>query len=122
MHLLLLDFNDLVYNAMHIACGFEGGRSANSSEKVSFFVKKTEKGVRVMVKGQLKTKEVTPLTVLKGPINETGNLSNRLRAVLNAYPSRLGPCPPFRAAEWERRPGLFSAASTRPHGSLTGRL
>jgi len=82
---------------------YEGGRSANVSEKVSFLVEKTDKGVRVMVKGQPKTEEVIPLAVLKesinkaaygytdkhvGPREEVGNkggsLSNRLRAVLKA--------------------------------------
>jgi len=86
-----------------IECEYEGGRSANVSEKVSFLVEKTDKGVRVMVKGQPKTEEVIPLAVLKesinkaaygytdkhvGPKEEVGNkggsLSNRLRAVLSA--------------------------------------
>ncbi len=86
-----------------VACEYEGGRSANVSEKVSFLVEKTDKGVRVMVKGQPKTEEVIPLAALKesinkvayqytdkhvGPKEEVGNkggsLSNRLRAVLNA--------------------------------------
>jgi len=86
-----------------VPCEYEGGRSANVSEKVSFLVEKTDKGVRVMVKGQPKTEEVIPLTALKesinkaaygdtdkhvGPKEEVGNkggsLSNRLRAVLNA--------------------------------------
>ena len=86
-----------------VECEYEGGRSANVSEKVSFLVEKTEKGVRVMVKGQPKTEEVIPLAALKesinkaaygytdkhvGPKEEVGNkggsLSNRLRAVLNA--------------------------------------
>jgi len=86
-----------------IACEYEGGRSANVSEKVSFLVEKTDKGVRVMVKGQPKTEEVIPLAALKesinkaaygytekhvGPKEEVGNkggsLSNRLRAALQA--------------------------------------
>jgi hypothetical protein len=86
-----------------IECEYEGGRSANVSEKVSFLVEKTDKGVRVMVKGQPKTEEVIPLAALKesinkaayaytdkhvGPKEEVGNkggsLSNRLRAVLQA--------------------------------------
>ncbi len=86
-----------------VACEYEGGRSANVSEKVSFLVEKTDKGIRVMVKGQPKTEEVIPLAALKesinksayaytdkhvGPKEEVGNkggsLSNRLRAVLNA--------------------------------------
>jgi len=84
-----------------IECEYEGGRSANVSEKVSFLVEKTEKGVRVMVKGQPKTEEVIPLAALKESINKAaygytekhlgpkekignkgGSLSNRLRAVL----------------------------------------
>ena len=83
-----------------VACEYAGGRSANVSEKVSFLVEKTDKGVRVMVKGQPKTEEVIPLAALKesinkaayaytdkhvGPKEEVGNkggrLSNRLRAV-----------------------------------------
>jgi hypothetical protein len=86
-----------------VECEYEGGRSANVSEKVSFLVEKTDKGVRVMVKGQPKTEEVIPLAALKesinkaayaytgkwlGPKEEVGNkggsLSNRLRAVLQA--------------------------------------
>ena len=86
-----------------IECEYEGGRSANVSEKVSFLVEKTEKGVRVMVKGQPKTEEVIPLAALKesinkaaygytdkhvGPKEEVGNkggsLSNRLRAAIQA--------------------------------------
>jgi hypothetical protein len=86
-----------------VACEFSGGRSTNVSEKVSFLVEKTDKGVRVMVKGKPKTEEVIPLSVLKesinkaayaftdkhvGPKEEVGNkggsLSNRLRAVLSA--------------------------------------
>jgi hypothetical protein len=86
-----------------VACEYEGGRSANVSEKVTFLVEKTDKGVRVMVKGQPKTEEVIPLAALKesvnreayryaeahiGPREKVGNkggsLSNRLRAVLNA--------------------------------------
>jgi len=86
-----------------IECEFEGGRSANVSEKVSFLVEKTDKGVRVMVKGQPKTEEVIPLAALKESVNREaykyveahigprekignkgGSLSNRLRAVLNA--------------------------------------
>ena len=86
-----------------VECEYEGGRSANVSEKVSFLVEKTDKGVRVMVKGQPKTEEVIPLAALKesinkaaygytdkhvGPKEEVGNkggsLSNRLRAALNA--------------------------------------
>ncbi|MBW2147148.1 MAG: hypothetical protein JRI22_09030 [Deltaproteobacteria bacterium] len=85
-----------------IECKFEGGRSANVSEKVSFLVEKTDKGVRVMVKGQPSTEEVIPFSALKesinrqaysytekhlGPKEEIGNkggsLSNRLRAVLS---------------------------------------
>ncbi len=86
-----------------VECEYEGGRSANVSEKVSFLVEKTDKGVRVMVKGQPKTEEVIPLAVLKESINKAayaytekwvgprekvgnkgGSLSNRLRAVLKA--------------------------------------
>jgi hypothetical protein len=77
--------------------------SAAQAGKVSFLVEKTEKGVRVMVKGQPKTEEVIPLAALKESINKAaysytdkhvdpkekvgnkgGSLSNRLRAVLNA--------------------------------------
>jgi hypothetical protein len=66
-------------------------------------VEKTDKGVRVMVKGQPRTEDVIPLAALKESINKAahaytekhvgpkervgnkgGSLSNRLRAVLNA--------------------------------------
>jgi len=82
-------------------CEFEGGRSANVSEKVSFLVEKTEEGVKVMIKGRPDSEEVIPFQALKqsinreayryveaklGPREEIGNkggsLSNRLRAVL----------------------------------------
>lgn len=53
-----------------VECQYEGGRSANVSEKVSFLVEKTDKGVRVMVKGQPKTEEVIPLAPLKESINK----------------------------------------------------
>ena len=85
------------------ACEYEGGRSANVSEKVSFLVEKTDKGVRVCVKGRPETEEVIPLAALKesinkaayaftekhlGPKEEIGNkggsLSKRLRAALKA--------------------------------------
>jgi hypothetical protein len=84
-----------------VECEYESGRSANVSEKVSFLVEKTDKGIRVMVKGQPKTEEVIPLAALKesinkaayaytdkhiGPKEEIGNkggsLSNRLRVVM----------------------------------------
>jgi hypothetical protein len=84
-----------------VECEHAGSRSANVSEKVSFLVEKTDKGVRVMVKGQPNTEEVIPLATLKesinkaaysyterhlGPKEEIGNkggsLSNRLRAVM----------------------------------------
>jgi hypothetical protein len=86
-----------------IACNYQCARSADVSEKVFFLVEKTDKGVRVVVKGQPKSEEVIPLAALKesinkaayaytdkhvGPKEEVGNkggsLSNRLRAVLNA--------------------------------------
>jgi hypothetical protein len=84
-----------------VECEYDGGRSTNVSEKVSFLVEKTDKGVRVMVKGQPKTEEMISFAALKesinkaaysyterhlGPKEEIGNkggsLSNRLRAVL----------------------------------------
>ncbi len=86
-----------------VECEYEGGRSANVSEKVSFLVEKTDRGVRVMVKGRPKTEETISLAALKESINKVayaytdkhvgpkekvgnkgGSLSNRLRAVLNA--------------------------------------
>ena len=98
----LAPYREACYKA-GVACEYEGGRSANVSEKVSFLVEKTDKGVRVMVKGQPKTEEVIPLAALKesinkaaygytdkhvGPKEEVGNkggsLSNRLRAAINA--------------------------------------
>ena len=96
----LAPYREACYKA-GVACEYEGGRSANVSEKVSFLVEKTDKGVRVMVKGQPKTEEVIPLAALKesinkaayaytdkhvGPKEEVGNkggsLSNRLRAAM----------------------------------------
>jgi len=86
-----------------VKCEFGGARSANVTERVSFLVEKTDKGVRVMIKGKPKTEEIIPLKVLKesvnkaayaytdknlGPREEIGNkgggLSNRLRAALAA--------------------------------------
>ncbi len=86
-----------------VDCEYDGGRSANVSEKVSFLVEKTDRGVRVMVRGQPKTEETIPLAALKESINKAayaytdkhvgprekvgnkgGSLSNRLRAVLSA--------------------------------------
>jgi hypothetical protein len=96
----LAPYRDACHKA-GVDCEYEGGRSANVSDKVSFLVEKTEKGVRVMVKGQPKTEEVIPLAALKDSINRAayaytekhlgrkeeignkgGSLSNRLRAVL----------------------------------------
>lgn len=103
---VVVEVKDAYREACHkagVVSEYEGGRNANLSEKVSFLVEKTDKGVRVMVKGQPKTEEVIPLAVLKESINKTayaytdkhvgpkeevgnkgGGLSNRLRAVLNA--------------------------------------
>jgi hypothetical protein len=84
-----------------VECEYEGGRSVNVSETVSFLVEKTDKGVCVTVKGRPKTEEMIPLAALKESINKAaysytdkhlgpkervgnkgGSLSNRLRAVL----------------------------------------
>jgi hypothetical protein len=84
-----------------VECEFEGGRTANVSPKVSFIVEKTEKGIRVAVKGKPGTEELIPLAALKagvgkaayaytdkhvGPRDKVGNkggtLANRLRAVM----------------------------------------
>ena len=84
-----------------VECEYEGGRGANVTEKVFFLVEKTEKGVRVMVRGRPDTEELIPLAAFKesanhvahvyaekwcGPKakvgNKAGSLSNRLRAVL----------------------------------------
>ncbi len=84
-----------------VPCEHEGGRGANVSEKVTFLVEKTDRGVRVAVKGRPDTEEVIPFAVLEesvnkaayrfveahiGPRAEVGNkggsLSNRLRAVM----------------------------------------
>lgn len=84
-------------------CEFEGGRSTNVSEKVTFLVEKLEKGIRVTVKGKPDTEELIPMAALKesigkaayaftekhlGPREEIGNkggsLSNRLRAALQS--------------------------------------
>lgn len=98
----LAPYRDACHKA-GVACEYEGGRSANVSEKVSFLVQKTDKGVRVIVKGQPKTEEVIPLAALKESINKAayaytdkhvgpkekvgnkgGSLSNRLRVVINS--------------------------------------
>ncbi len=82
-------------------CEFEGGRTANVSPKVSFIVEKTEKGIRVAVKGKPGSEELIPLAALKtsvnkaayaytekhvGPRDKVGNkggtLGNRLRAMM----------------------------------------
>jgi hypothetical protein len=82
-------------------CEFEGGRGANVTEKVSFLVEKTDKGVRVCVKGRPETEEVIPVADLEASINKAayaytdkhlgpreeignkgGSLSNRLRAAM----------------------------------------
>ena len=82
-------------------CEFEGGRSANVTEKVTFLVERTDKGVRVCVKGRPETEEVIPLADLEASINKAayaytdkhlgpreeignkgGSLSNRLRAAM----------------------------------------
>jgi len=84
-----------------VECEFEGGRSENVSPKVSFVVEKTEKGIRVMVKGKPESEELIPLATLKASIgkaayaytdkhvgprervgNKGGTLGNRLRAVM----------------------------------------
>lgn len=84
-----------------VECEFSGRRAANVSEKVSFLVEKTDKGLRVMVKGKPKTEEVIPTAALKASVNKAayaytdkhvgprekvgnkgGSLSNRLRAAL----------------------------------------
>ena len=44
-----------------VACEYEGGRSANVSEKVSVLVEKTDKGVRVIANGRPDTKQVAHL-------------------------------------------------------------
>ena len=85
-----------------VPCEFNGGRSANVAERVSFLVEKTDKGVRVEIKGRPETKEVIPMDVLKasvskaayaytdkhlGPREEIGNkgggLGNRLRKMIS---------------------------------------
>jgi hypothetical protein len=97
----LAPYREACYRA-GVACEYEDGPSANASEKIPFLVEKTDRGVRVMVKGQPKTEEVIPLAALKESINKAaygytekwvgpkervgnkgGSLSNRLRAVLN---------------------------------------
>ena len=85
-----------------VECEFAGGRGASVTEMVSFLVEKSEKGVRVMIKGRPETDEVIPFDVLKTSVNKAaygftdrwlgpkekignkgGGLSNRLRAVLD---------------------------------------
>jgi hypothetical protein len=103
-----------------VECEFDGGRSAIVFEKVSFLVEKTDKGVRVVVKGKPKTEEVIPLAVLKesvnreayrhseahiGPSEKVGNkgdsLSNRRRGVLQAKPLTAA-CAAARQADHAR--------------------
>ena len=87
------------------ACEYEGGRSANVSEKVSFLVERTDKGVRVMVKGQPKTEEVIPLAALRESTNKAASVppsrrntplqarSNADRAFLRQGPRPRGRSP-----------------------------
>jgi hypothetical protein len=75
----------------------------NVSEKVSFLVEKTEKGIRIMVKGRPETEKVVPMAEVKESLNKVayeftdkhlgpretignkgGSLSNRLRKVMAA--------------------------------------
>ena len=84
-----------------VECEFTGQRAANVSQRISFLIEKTDKGLRVMVKGQPKTEEVIPMAALKASVNKAayaytdkhvgpkhkignkgGSLSNRLRAAL----------------------------------------
>lgn len=84
-------------------CEYEGGRSTNVSEKVTFLVEKLEKGIRVTVKGKPDTEELIPMAALKESIgkaayaytekhlglreeigNKGGSLSNRLRVALKS--------------------------------------
>ncbi len=96
----LVPYREVCRQADH-PCEFEGGRSTNVSEKVTFLVEKLEKGLRVTVKGKPDTEELIPMAAVKesigkaayayteahlGPREEIGNkggsLSNRLRAAL----------------------------------------
>lgn len=98
----LVPYREACRQADH-PCEFEGGRSTNVSEKVTFLVEKLEKGIRVTVKGKPDTEELIPMAALKesigkaayaftekhlGPREEIGNkggsLSNRLRAALQS--------------------------------------
>lgn len=83
-------------------CEFEGGRSGNVTDVVRFEVLKTDKGIRIAIRGKAKSEEVIPLTAFKessisklaydytdrqiGKRSEIGNkgggLGNRIRAVL----------------------------------------
>ena len=86
-----------------VECEFEGGRSTNISEKVTFLVEKTGDNVRIMIKDRPETKELIPLAVIRESVgkaaysytekhlgsreeigNKGGSLSNRLRAILKA--------------------------------------
>jgi len=53
-----------------VDCEFPGGRSENVTPKVSFIVDKTDKGIRVMVKGKPESEELIPLAVLKASIGK----------------------------------------------------
>ena len=84
-----------------VDCEFGGTRAPNVSERISFLVEKTGKGVRIMVKGKPETEEVIPFKVLEESIpkaalaytekhcgpkeivgNKAGSVQNRLRAAL----------------------------------------
>ena len=53
-----------------VACEFPGGRAANVSGRVSYFVEKVEDGLKVGIKGRPETTEVIPFTKLKVSIGK----------------------------------------------------
>lgn len=84
-------------------CEFDGGRSASVTEQVRFELERTERGIRVAIRGVPKSEETIPFGAFKqasvskvayaytdkhiGPKERVGNkgggLSNRLRALLS---------------------------------------
>jgi len=51
-------------------CEFAGGKSGPVAPRVRFLLEKTDKGLKVMIKGQPETEEVIPFEVLKKSVNK----------------------------------------------------
>jgi hypothetical protein len=63
-------YQDDCHKAAGVACEYEGGRSGNVSDNVSFLVEKTDTRVCVMVKGLPKTEQEFRFATLTESINE----------------------------------------------------